>query len=127
MSDQKAGRIFIGFFMSIFGMIGITVLVSLWAAPFGDFGSPPLIFRLVGSFIALAFIAFGVFGVYGAIAGKAPTPDTSTRAPGGSGDATANDQLACPKCGASVGADTEISPSGDVKCPYCSSWFNVRA
>jgi hypothetical protein len=31
----------------------------------------------------------------------------------------------CPNCGASVGEDSEISPSGDIKCAFCKSWFNV--
>jgi len=32
----------------------------------------------------------------------------------------------CANCGASLGADTDISPSGDFKCPYCNSWSNVN-
>ena len=43
----------------VFCGVGVTVLVSLWAAPFGAFGSPPLFFRIVASFIAVAFVAVG--------------------------------------------------------------------
>ena len=43
------------FFFGIFGCIGVTVLVFLWGHP-DKMGDPPLFFRLVGSFIALAFI-----------------------------------------------------------------------
>lgn len=32
----------------------------------------------------------------------------------------------CTHCGASLGTDTEISPSGDFKCEYCDSWSNVN-
>lgn len=35
-------------------------------------------------------------------------------------------QFSCSQCGAALGAETEISPSGDFKCPYCSSWSNVN-
>ncbi len=40
--------------------IGMTVLIFLWSAPFGEFGSPPLFFRVFGSFIALAFVLTGI-------------------------------------------------------------------
>ena len=29
--------------------------------------------------------------------------------------------------GATLGAEADISPSGDVRCGYCQRWFNVRA
>ena len=32
----------------------------------------------------------------------------------------------CTHCGASLGANTEISPSGDFKCQFCNSWSNVN-
>lgn len=34
--------------------------------------------------------------------------------------------FSCDKCGAALGSDTEISPSGDFKCEYCDSWNNVH-
>jgi len=34
---------------------------------------------------------------------------------------------ACDRCGASLGAGTEISPSGDFKCEYCDSWSNIKS
>ncbi|MCR9198894.1 MAG: hypothetical protein NXI04_09640 [Planctomycetaceae bacterium] len=33
---------------------------------------------------------------------------------------------ACVNCGASLGVNTEVSPSGDFKCQYCNSWSNVN-
>ncbi len=34
--------------------------------------------------------------------------------------------FSCSGCGASLSSNTEISPSGDFKCPYCNSWSNVH-
>lgn len=31
----------------------------------------------------------------------------------------------CDNCGARLGKDAEVSPSGDVKCKYCNKWFNI--
>ncbi|MCA9083054.1 MAG: hypothetical protein KDA81_03315 [Planctomycetaceae bacterium] len=33
----------------------------------------------------------------------------------------------CGNCGAALGTETEVSPSGDFKCPFCNTWSNVRA
>lgn len=106
-------------FFSIFGFIGIAVLVFLWGSK-GGFHSPPLVFKVFGSFIALAFMAMG-FGVplsairksksSGSVTGPEPTGE-----PGGYG---------CPNCGGNV-KDAEVSPSGDLKCPYCNGWWNIH-
>ena len=45
--------------------IGLTVLGGLWLAPFGEFHSPPLFFRIFGSIIALAFVTFGAVALSG--------------------------------------------------------------
>ena len=47
-------------------------------------------------------------------------PAAASSSPMSSGD------YSCSKCGASLGSDTEISPSGDFKCEYCNSWSNVN-
>ena len=31
----------------------------------------------------------------------------------------------CDNCGAKCTNASEISPSGDLKCAYCNTWFNV--
>ena len=31
----------------------------------------------------------------------------------------------CDNCGAKCTNASDISPSGDLKCEYCNSWFNV--
>ncbi len=32
----------------------------------------------------------------------------------------------CDNCGATHPGPFDLSPSGDLKCPYCDKWFNVR-
>ncbi|MDA3962676.1 MAG: hypothetical protein PF961_17970 [Planctomycetota bacterium] len=136
-----AVQIFGIFIASIFGLIGLTMLVTLWGI--SGFGSPPLIFKLFGSFICLAFIGVSAFIAIGALRGPvllrraqqanrsaAQTQGTPAhRSPAGTAASApaSNDCLGCPNCGAAVTSDDEISPSGDVKCRHCTSWFNVRA
>ena len=45
---------------------------------------------------------------------------------GGSGapPAARTANLKCTSCGASA-AGTDISPKGEVKCPYCGTWFDA--
>lgn len=108
----------------------MTVLVFLWGAPFGEFGSPPLFFRIFGSFIALAFVAMGGTVCLGSILGKGlgpgqiprdalPTADDSPPPVSESG-------YRCPHCGAPLGDGIDISPHGDAKCGYCNCWFNIH-
>lgn len=33
----------------------------------------------------------------------------------------------CPSCGAALGKEADVSPSGDVKCGYCERWFNIHS
>ena len=116
--------------------IGLTVLAFLWGSPFGAFGSPPLFFRVFGSFIALAFVLVGA----GILFGKMTTAHRRTldqftvaaRQQRGEdneeGEATnaATSRYACPRCGAPLADGADVSPHGDVKCTYCASWFNVH-
>ena len=106
------------FFFGIFGCIGVTVLVFLWGHP-DKMGDPPLFFRLVGSFIALAFIAMG-FGLPLTLLRKSRKVGTTEFDP-----KSIPETYQCPSCGANV-QDAEVSPSGDVKCPYCKGWWNVH-
>lgn len=119
----------------IFAGVGVVVIGSLWFAEDG-FGSPPLIVRLIGSFIALGFIVMG--GTVAAssflagnvlekvqhtmreanqhIAARA-APDSSTAPPRG---------YTCPHCGGGLGEKADVSPMGDTKCGFCGRWFNVH-
>jgi hypothetical protein len=130
--QMMVGRVIGGVFGCIFLGIGLTVLVSLWIAPFGAFGSPPLFFRLVGSFIALAFVTMGGGAALAAITGKGLGSRADLlrrmhrshrgrhepRTPGG--------QLTCPRCGAPLAESADVSPHGDALCTYCRTWFNIH-
>jgi hypothetical protein len=129
------------FIPAVFGIaffgIGLTVLGFLWLTPFDQFGSPPIFFRIFGSFIAMVFVAVGGATAYGAIFAKSsplmPSIDdlrTKLAQAASTAQRSAPDSpiggYVCPHCGAPLQARTEVSPSGDVKCPFCSAWFNVR-
>lgn len=118
--------VFLAFF-ALFGCVGVAVLIFIWS-PSDMSMDPPLIFKIVGSFIATMFMVMG-FGVpLSAIkaarcaddAGSAPSAGPS---PGG--DAKAGGYR-CPNCGAGLGPDQEVSPSGDAKCTYCKRWWNIH-
>jgi hypothetical protein len=108
-------------FMSMFGFIGIGVLVFIWSQP-GDF--PPLIFKFVASCIAIAFMAMG-FGAPISMLKNRNAPDSTGSNTEGTGDGTSAKGYKCPNCGAGL-AQQEVSPSGDVKCTYCLKWWNIH-
>lgn len=131
------GRLVGTVFGLIFLGIGLTVIGFLWGAPFGQFGSPPLFFRIVGSFIALAFVTMGGATAYGAFTGKVPNAATSrlgatqrenaaasTRP---SADSSSREGYSCDRCGAPLTSSADVSPHGDVKCTHCDGWFNIHA
>lgn len=33
----------------------------------------------------------------------------------------------CDQCGAALGDNSEVSPSGDFKCTYCNKWSNIHS
>ena len=62
---SAAGRFIGGVFGIAFAGVGLVVIGGLW---FGDgMGDPPMIFKLVGSCIALVFVAMGGTIAYSAI------------------------------------------------------------
>jgi len=107
----------------VFAGIGSTVVIGLWSLH--GFGEPPLMFKMFGSFIALAFVAFGVTFFFAALKGLtvhpgdpgATLPEEKSGAAGG---------YKCPACGARLGEGADVSPKGDVKCGYCKQWFNIH-
>ena len=125
---QAAGRFIAGVFGVAFAGIGLSVIGFLW---FGDdgFGSPPVIFKLVGSLIASVFVAVGGTAAYGAITGRGltppPQPDAPT-APSPAAPSSPAGSYTCPHCGGGLDRATEVSPMGDVKCSFCGRWFNVH-
>lgn len=70
-SPNGPDRLLGAVFGIVFAGIGLTVIISLWSAR--GFGEPPLFFKLVGSFIAIAFVAFGATFASAAFKGQ-PLP-----------------------------------------------------
>ena len=117
---QPRPPLFALFFISIFGFVGVAVLIFLWGSGDG-MHAPPLFFKVFASFIALGFIAMG-FGLPLAAIKLSKTSRKAGKQPVKSiGDSDYD----CPNCGANV-QDAEVSPSGDVKCPYCKGWWNIH-
>lgn len=114
--------------------VGLTVLIFLWSKPFDDWDSPPLVFRVFGSFIALGFLLFGGFAArtFSAAAKGLSSMELIDRQISQAQDASSSQppaapgRYACPDCGASLDPKAEVSPLGDVKCGYCGSWFNIH-
>lgn len=119
--------------------VGLTLLVGLWG---GGMGNPPLMFKLFGSFVCFFFITIGA-GIFTA-AGKMSDPrqlaksahEMAQQLSELQANSNANDESSdsptprvgydCPNCGASIGEDADVSPSGDAKCMYCKRWFNIH-
>jgi hypothetical protein len=120
LGQPLVGRVIAGIFGFVFAGIGLSVLGFLWFAEDG-FGSPPLFFRIVGSLVAVAFVAMGGGIAFSAVAGRLSRASAGPQPPFTSGAG-----YRCPRCGAPLGTDTDVSPSGDVKCRFCDSWFNVH-
>ena len=113
-----------------FAAIGIILIGWLWLQPFG-FMHPPLIFRLFGTMIAIVFVAVGSTAGMAAWKGGGVLQDAmrrrlrqSTGRDARAGETATGYQ--CPNCGAALGDDADVSPSGDAKCVYCRTWFNIH-
>jgi hypothetical protein len=106
-----------------FALIGVLVFGNLWLEPFG-FMHTPLFFRLFGSVIALVFVVFG--GTLGTTAIRNRPLSSVTRRGARSQDAGGAVGYQCPSCGAGLSDSADVSPSGDAKCAYCRTWFNVH-
>jgi hypothetical protein len=109
----------------VFGCIGLAMFVSIWAVSSNSFGAPPLPVRLVGSFIALAFIILGIGVPISAWKRAREASDSDAGSGRQESSSTPAAGYRCPHCGAGLG-NQEVSPSGDVKCAYCKVWWNIH-
>jgi hypothetical protein len=122
-------RFIAGVFGVVFGGVGICLLFLMWG---GEADFTPVPMRMFGSLIALAFVAFGgvmVFSVFKSNAmGSIELPDVSDASPGAPLPPPSSSPAGyvCPRCGAALGTKADVSPMGDVKCPFCAQWFNVH-
>lgn len=120
-------------FGACFGGIGLTVIAFLWGSSWNDFHSPPLVFRVFGTFVAIPFVVVGATAIFGKVpnvAERAAALRDQLREAGldeneTPGAAPRPGKLKCPNCGSSP-AQAEVSPHGDVKCDHCSRWYNVH-
>lgn len=107
-------------FMSLFGFIGLTLLIFLWFGTERDF--PPVFFKIIASFIAIGFMTIGFGGPLAALKAR-------NRSNAEHFNNSIQDQPSagykCSNCGAGLGQQ-EVSPSGDVKCSYCLKWWNIH-
>ena len=116
----------------VFAGIGLTVLGFMWFTPRHEFGAPPLFFRVFASFIAIPFVAIGGTLAYKSITGKSlpvrlPQPTAHTHGTDPTQPAPpAGAAYRCPRCGAPLGKEADVSPSGDAKCAFCNTWFNIH-
>jgi hypothetical protein len=125
--NSAAPRVLGGIFGLVFFGIGLTVLGFLWLSTGPE--SPPLVFRMFGSFIAIGFVAMGGFLAAGAVLGRmSPAARLAKFQPSLNAipASAAPGSYVCPHCAAPLQPKTEVSPSGDVKCPFCNSWFNIH-
>ena len=124
-------RALLGVVGFVFGGAGICMLALIWGSD-SDFVPVPA--RLFGSLICLAFIAIAGTMLLGAIKGNLMGGRTIDLPEIAGGDPAADPRGSadkpggyhCPHCGAALGEKAEVSPMGDVKCPFCGQWFNVR-
>ncbi len=122
-SITKGARLVGTVFGCVFVGIGVSVLGFLWSQPFGGFGSPPLFFRIFGSFIAIPFVAIGGFIAYSSITGIGMRKWKSNSS------SSVNEKqgvYSCPNCNAPLSGSLDVSPHGDVKCGHCHGWFNIH-
>jgi hypothetical protein len=132
-SDSPAGR-FVGAVAGFFFFcVGIGMIIFLWSFSAGDFDAPPPFFRFVGTMMGLVFMAVGGTACVTSFTGKgmnSPQQRSYTvteRTPAGPTAAPqVGENYVCPNCGGRLGAKADVSPLGDVKCPFCGSWFNIH-
>ncbi len=114
------------FVFGIFGVIGVTIMYSLWFGFVDGFGEPPVFFKIFGSLIASVFCVVGfrvaLFGPQGL---QKETQRHGTEAPRRP-QREGSDGYTCPHCQGGLKSQSSVSPGGDVKCAFCDRWFNIH-
>jgi hypothetical protein len=124
-----------------FGGIGLAMIFFLWSQPAG-FGSPPPFFKVVGTLIALPFMAFGAAALLGGLGfakfAQKQSPQALVERLNEMGremrrempqhpaeEAVSPPNYTCPHCGAPLDSASTASPHGDVRCTHCDTWFSI--
>lgn len=107
----------------VFCGIGLAILGFMWTVQGSD--EPPLFFKIFASFIALPFVAMGGTLFFTSLKRRSMILEMPTIQQSPPATAAGKD-YACPSCGARLGEDVDVSPSGDAKCGYCRKWFNIH-
>jgi hypothetical protein len=115
----------------VFGGIGLTILGFLWT-PSEFTRECPVFFQIIGSLMAVGFVAFGGTMFFSAISGRmmgaspgTPAISNAIRPPMASPTSHVPGYV-CSNCGAPLTEQADVSPLGDVKCPFCHTWFNIH-
>ena len=116
-SPHHSAPWFVRAFAGLFGVIGLTIIGFTWFGLDDGFGAPPLFFKVFLSLIATSFVIVGFGLALSPGPGEKPSASDSLRTGGA---------YSCPNCGAGL-EKADVSPSVDVKCSYCSRWFNIHA
>jgi hypothetical protein len=118
--------------IAFFG-IGLAVLSFMWGGG-GGFHDRPMFFKIVASLIALPFVAIGAtiaVGSFKAMTGGGGIANTISRLKDGASDENSPNKsgraaYVCPRCGAPLAENADVSPHGDTKCAHCGGWFNIH-
>lgn len=121
--------------------VGVTLLIGLWF-PGSPFDFAPLFFKIFGSFVALMFILVGSVFLSGALSPERRLKSMlsvlqklqreqllaqeSNQTAESHAEAKVVAGYQCTTCGATLDAQAEVSPHGDVKCAHCGRWFNIH-
>jgi DNA-directed RNA polymerase subunit RPC12/RpoP len=134
IQDVTPGGAIVGVVTGIaFFGIGLAVLFFMWSGD-GGFHDPPFFFKIFASLIALPFVAVGAtlaVGSFKALTDSAGSANTINRLKDTAGDEASPNQsgravYVCPRCGAPLAENADVSPHGDTKCVHCGGWFNIH-
>jgi DNA-directed RNA polymerase subunit RPC12/RpoP len=118
--------------IAFFG-IGLAVLFFMWGGD-GGFHDPPMFFKIFASLIAMPFVAVGAtiaVGSFKALTSGDSVSSTINQLKDSASGTTEEPRgghtaYVCPRCGAPLAENADVSPHGDTKCDHCGGWFNIH-